>query len=61
MAPIACALCGTTVDTSGDEQSQLLALAWVTSRERGQDLHYCPACAREHVRDIETKLDVAYW
>jgi hypothetical protein len=22
---------------------------------------YCPACAREHLRSIEAKLDETYW
>ena len=61
MTVVVCALCGTTLDDAADEQSQLAALAWVTSHERGVELHCCPACAREHVRDIESKLDVVYW
>lgn len=58
---VVCALCGTTLDDAADEQSKLAALSWVSSHERGAEVHYCPACAREHLRDIETKLDVAYW
>jgi hypothetical protein len=23
--------------------------------------HYCPACARQHLRSIEAKLDAEYW
>jgi hypothetical protein len=34
----------------------------VTDRdERGHDGLLCPACARRHVRDIESKLDVEWW
>lgn len=58
---VVCALCGTTLDDAADEQSKLAALSWVSSHERGTELHYCPACAREHLRDIEAKLDAAYW
>lgn len=58
---LTCTLCGTTLDPDADEQSALTALSWVASHERGRDLRYCPQCARENLRSIESKLDVAYW
>ena len=58
---LVCDLCGTTLDADADEQSGLAALSWVASHERGRDVRYCPSCARENLRSIEGKLDVAYW
>jgi len=56
-----CALCGTMLDADADEQSGMLALAWVASNERGRDLRYCPSCARDNLRAIEGKLDADFW
>ena len=61
MTVLVCSLCGTTLDSDTDEQSGMLALAWVASHERGRDLRYCPQCARDNLRAIEGKLDAAYW
>jgi len=61
MTVLTCALCGTSLDADADEQSGMTALAWVTSVERGRELRYCPACARENLRAIEGKLDAEYW
>jgi hypothetical protein len=38
-----------------------MALAWVSTRERGVLRWLCPDCARQHVRDIEGKLPDEYW
>jgi len=38
-----------------------MALAWVSTRERGALRWLCPDCARQHVRDIEGKLPDEYW
>jgi hypothetical protein len=58
---LGCALCGRTLDPDADDASALEALAWVSSRERERELHYCPACARQNLRSIEGKLDAEFW
>ena len=58
---LVCAQCGQSLDSEADEQSGMAALSWVSSHERGRDLFYCPACARDNLRSIEAKLDVEYW
>jgi hypothetical protein len=56
---VACGLCG-TVASSGEA-----ALTWTMSVEgvgaSAATRHYCPACSRENVRAIESKLDAAWW
>ena len=61
MPTLDCALCGRTLTVSDDEQGSLAALSWVSSHERGRDVHYCPICARDNLRSIEGKLDQAWW
>lgn len=61
MTVLICARCGATLDADADEQSGMAALQWVASHERGRDLRYCPACARDNLRAIEGKLDVEDW
>jgi hypothetical protein len=56
--PAACTRCGRT---RGTDEDPATALAWVSSRERGGLRWLCPACARQHVRDIEGKLPDEYW
>lgn len=56
--PVVCARCGRT--RSADEDPAM-ALAWVSTRERGTLWWLCPDCARRHVRDIEGKLPDEYW
>ena len=58
---LTCAVCGTTLDPDADDESGLLALAWVASHERGRDLRFCPQCARDNLRSIEAKLDIEYF
>jgi hypothetical protein len=58
---LTCAVCGTTLDADADEQSGMLALAWVASHERGRDLSFCPRCTRDNLRAIEAKLDIEYF
>jgi hypothetical protein len=29
--------------------------------ENGQRVYFCVACAREHLRSIESRLDSAWW
>ncbi|MGK2930777.1 MAG: hypothetical protein ACSLFO_14520 [Acidimicrobiales bacterium] len=60
IAPNTCHRCGT--DTGSDEA---VPLGWSTSVPDGGDgaqvQILCPRCTREHVRDIEAKLDEAWW
>lgn len=67
----ACSLCGGSppdddsagagagADEGADEGE--VPLGWVSSVENGALRVYCPACAREHLRSIEAKLDSAWW
>lgn len=57
-APVVCTQCGRT---RAADEAPAAALAWASSRERGQVRWLCPDCAREHVRDIEGKLPDEYW
>ncbi|MBP2368372.1 hypothetical protein [Pseudonocardia parietis] len=54
-----CRLCG----TARPESPGAAGIAgWVSDRDEcGRDGWLCPACARRHVRDIESKLDVEWW
>ncbi|MCL8024908.1 hypothetical protein [Nocardioides bruguierae] len=52
---VTCDFCGTV------ETDQARALTWSLSVERGQRRTYCPACSREHLRAIESKLDSRWW
>lgn len=61
MTVLTCARCGTSLDSEQDEESGMRALAWVSSRERGRDVYYCPQCARDNLRSIEGKLDSEFW
>ncbi|SFO09522.1 hypothetical protein SAMN05216207_103044 [Pseudonocardia ammonioxydans] len=55
----ACRLCGTPRPPS---PGAACVAGWVAERdERGRDGWLCPGCARLHVRDIESKLDVEWW
>jgi hypothetical protein len=55
--PVTCGRCG-----RGRDDDPLKALAWVSERDERGDLRWlCPACARAHVRDIESKLDQSWW
>ncbi|MDX6320013.1 MAG: hypothetical protein QOD35_3413 [Nocardioidaceae bacterium] len=36
-------------------------LSWAVSIEAGRTRTYCEACAREHLRSIEAKLDSEWW
>lgn len=53
-----CARCG---HTRSAEPDPLAALAWVTTKDNGHSRWLCPACARDHARDIESKLPDEYW
>jgi hypothetical protein len=53
--PVSCTVCGVTADPAD-------TLSWLREydRRRGPTL-ICPACARQHLRAIEAKLDQEYW
>lgn len=53
--PVACAWCG-TVAPGGTAP-----LDWVADVAGGRTRHYCPTCAREHLRSIEAKLEQEWW
>jgi hypothetical protein len=54
-----CSRCGTQSDD--DAGGEGLPLGWsLASSARGVD-RLCSACTRQHVRDIEAKLDEEWW
>lgn len=38
-----------------------LPLTWTCSVENGRRVYFCVACARRHLRSIESRLDSAWW
>ena len=52
-----CSLCGTTVETEGDASP----LGWAMTVDGKRVTYQCAACAREHIRSIEAKLDEEWW
>ena len=54
-----CSRCGATSDEDGDGEGVPLGWSLATSR-RGVD-RLCATCTRDHVRDIEAKLDEEWW
>jgi hypothetical protein len=51
---VTCSWCGAT--------AAAMPLTWTTSTERdGRLRRYCEACAREHLRSIEGRLDSEWW
>lgn len=57
MSTPTCRRCGATAD--GDEG--IAPLGWSTSAEGDRVELLCDRCTRDHVRDIEGKLDEAWW
>lgn len=55
---VTCFGCGARRDGQADPVD---ALAWMAERERGSVRWLCPRCAREHARDIESKLPSEEW
>jgi hypothetical protein len=43
------------------DSDETVPLSWVVSVEAGRTRTYCEACAREHLRSIEAKLDSEWW
>jgi hypothetical protein len=56
---IACSQCGRSPDS--DVGEDVVPYDWMTDRDRGRLTVVCPACARQHSRAIEGKLDQAWW
>ena len=54
-----CSRCGATSDDDGAGDGLPPGWSLATSR-RGVD-RLCAGCTREHVRDIEAKLDEEWW
>jgi hypothetical protein len=54
-----CSRCGTTSDD--DSEGEGLPPGWSLSTSRRGVDRLCAACTREHVRDIEAKLDEDWW
>ncbi|MGQ0432911.1 MAG: hypothetical protein ACT452_10970 [Microthrixaceae bacterium] len=54
-----CTRCGASSAGTSDEES--VPLGWSTaSSPRGVEI-MCEGCTREHVREIEAKLDETWW
>ncbi|MDE0804985.1 MAG: response regulator [Acidimicrobiales bacterium] len=53
MAGITCHRCGRTGESG--------SLDWSSTVVKGETRRLCGPCTRRHVRDIETKLDEAWW
>jgi hypothetical protein len=50
-----------TCSTCGAVASAPLPVTWSASVEGDRRLWTCDACARQHLRSIEAKLDPAWW
>ncbi|MFF5894799.1 hypothetical protein ACFY8O_02625 [Streptomyces argenteolus] len=50
-----CARCGTTAEGEGPPPT------WLCSVENGTRQYFCDACARAHIRSIESRLDADWW
>lgn len=65
VVPDACGRCGAGSTEAGDDgaTSEDVALppGWSIAIEGGQPRWLCESCTRAHVRDIEAKLDEAWW
>lgn len=53
--PVDCATCGTPAD------DELAVLTWMLDVSDTGWTWICPACSRDHVRDIEARLDPSWW
>jgi hypothetical protein len=54
-----CGRCG-AAGPEGDD-GDILPLGWSLSTSRRGVQRLCDRCTREHVRDIEAKLDEEWW
>jgi hypothetical protein len=48
-------------DMCGRQAEEAETLTWTTSVENGRQRTYCDECSRQHLREIESKLDSAWW
>lgn len=53
MTVVSCARCGV--------RGEGPPIDWVSNAENGRTSYYCTTCARENLRAIEARLDVAWW
>ena len=53
-----CRRCGTTAEVADGAG---VPLGWSTSTDDGRVSELCVRCTRDHVRDIEAKLDETWW
>ncbi|MGH9084807.1 MAG: hypothetical protein ACRDYW_05090 [Acidimicrobiales bacterium] len=58
-SPNVCGRCGAAGPDGDDGDS--LPLGWSLSTSRRGVQRLCDRCTREHVRDIEAKLDEEWW
>ncbi|GGV79279.1 hypothetical protein GCM10015535_15580 [Streptomyces gelaticus] len=54
-AAVTCTLCGASAD------GETAPPTWICSVENGRQQYFCEACARTHIRAIESRLDSAWW
>ncbi|MGH3414679.1 MAG: hypothetical protein ACRDPH_16515 [Marmoricola sp.] len=52
---VTCAFCGTT------EPGEDPPATWTSAVEQGVPKLFCDHCSREHLRDMEAKLDSEWW
>jgi hypothetical protein len=50
-----CDFCGRTAEYGST------TLTWTTAVEHDQRRTYCDVCSRQHLREMEGKLDSEYW
>lgn len=53
---IRCVVCGRT-----STQAEHAEIGWTRGVERGRTVWTCLDCSRRHLREIEGKLDSAWW
>ncbi len=59
--PTACSGCGRTPRADEPVTAGGVPWTWSTAREGDRVTVLCDACAREHARSIEAKLDAEWW
>lgn len=52
---LTCDFCGRTAEEGA------ATLTWTTAVERGVRKVFCDVCSREHLREMEGKLDSEWW
>ncbi len=59
--PATCAGCGRTPRADEPPTRSGVPWTWSVGRDDGLVTVLCDACAREHARSIEAKLDAEWW